>query len=134
MAKKKNYTYMAMKPHLLLLLLLIASILCDPLSVAGYPFNRLSNAVSGLSKIKNSEPQLKKTKEYASKSKHLQLQLQLKKCRDLVQAYEAQKNHVPAPVLSETLQMLEKSVKLPPSVKVCVNLLKQQQEYEGEHP
>ena len=129
---------MAMKPHLLLLLLLIASVLCDPFSVdhpataeaAANPLLRFLNGWKILSKAKYL--QFKKEIETASKDKTSQHEMQV--CRQLVYYYLAQKKNAQEPMATmlKGLEIYINRMKLPqPFVKFC---LKTVEEFEKKHP
>ena len=129
---------MAMKPHLFLLLLFIASILCNPFLSVDRPATAAATAmpwngvVKATSRIKALHLQYNKSK----KRENLQLQSQYYICRLVVQAYKAKENHgdPAAPALSDTLKVLEKSLSLPPFVKVCVNVVNQQLKSGEKNP
>ena len=127
-----------MKPHLFLLLLIVASVFCNPLfsvdrpatAAAALPFKGVFNAAR--STIKALHLQYNKSK----KRENLQLQSQYNICRQVVQAYRSEENqgYPVAPALSEILKVLERSVNLPPFVKVCVDVVNRQLKNQEKNP
>ena len=130
-----------MKPHLFLLLLLfIASILCNPLlsvdrpataEAATIPWKSFLEGFGRLSKAKYS--QWINEIENVSKAKNLQRQSQV--CKQLVYNYVTQKKKNAGEPMAMTLKGLEmymKYMKLPlPFVKFCIKAV---EEYEKKHP
>ena len=85
---------MAMKPHLFLLLLFIASILCKPITV-GAITSALEDFFNGLEKsvIKTKAFASRWAKEKVEDSKQISWEQEWRLCRQWVYYYETQKNN-----------------------------------------